>query len=329
MPLQSTILKGNARLEAVSLGGPAIRRAPPDDDVDAVKRIQKALASLGYPMPNSFPSGPTGEPDGKFGNETHQTVIAFQKKAFPGAVLEWDGRVGPKTLQKLDEALPKTVNPPSPPPPAGPPHEFVVHDVRLFGWRPTADVLEVNGDTPLQWLVDCTIDRGKKHSGNLVLKVMAHGLPGFVQCCRGSMLHPTLSTKVTDPKKNNLYIGPGKGGISVSDLGVLSQLKGHVRRIEFHSCLVARIGPCFEANGHTCYDGNRFCFQLAQATGAEVKASIHLQYYWQGTAPNDGMHFGSWNGQVFTWGPAGNIVSVENHPYKEKKGPPPPGSKPT
>jgi hypothetical protein len=41
------------------------------------------------------------------------------------------------------------------------------------------------------------------------------------------------------------------------------------------------------------------------------------------------MHFGDWNGQVFTWAPAGNIVSVENFAYKEKKGPPPPGSKPT
>jgi hypothetical protein len=131
---------------------------------------------------------------------------------------------------------------------------------------------------------------------------------------------------VKDPAKGNLYIGPGKGGISVADLNVLGQLKGKVRRIEFHSCLVARIGPCHEANGHACYDGNGFCFQLAQATGAEVKASIHLQWYWLGTGPKNGMSFAEWNGLVFTWGPAGNIIETVQYPYKDVSGPPPPGA---
>jgi len=99
-----------------------------------------------------------------------------------------------------------------------------------------------------------------------------------------------------------------------------------VRRIEFHSCLVARIGACFEANGHVCYDGNAFCFRLAQVTGAEVVASIHLQYYWGGSGPNSGMHFGQWNGRVFSWAPAGNISGVTDYPYKEMTGPPPPGT---
>jgi hypothetical protein len=112
-------------------------------------------------------------------------------------------------------------------------------------------------------------------------------------------------------------------------LNELGRLKGHVNRIEFHSCLVARMGPCAEANGHTCYDGNAFCFRLAQATGAEVRASIHLQYYWLGSSPLLGMHFGNWNGTVFTWGPAGNIVSMQQFPYTDFGGPPPPGSTPT
>jgi len=212
------------------------------------------------------------------------------------------------------------------PPP--PPKVFIVHDVRLFGWKPLGDVLEVNGDTPLSWLIENVISRGKDNGGNVILKIMAHGLPGFVQCCRGAFLHPTLPLSTTDPAKGNLYIGPGKGGICVADLATLSRLKGSVKRIEFHSCLVARMGPCFEANGHVCYDGNAFCFQLAQVTGAEVVASIHLQHYWKGTA-SSGMHFGNWNGRVFTWGPAGNIVAMMDYPYKELGGPPPPGTPPT
>ena len=117
------------------------------------------------------------------------------------------------------------------------------------------------------------------NSGNLILKIMSHGLPGFVQCCRGAFRHPTLDDKVVDPDKGGLYIGPGKSGICIADIETFSQLKGYVKHLEFHSCLVARIGTYPEANGHKCYDGNAFCFRLAQATQAEVKASIHLQTY--------------------------------------------------
>jgi hypothetical protein len=236
---------------------------------------------------------------------------------------------GGNTLRKMNELAPGGgVLPPSPPlpplppiPPAppGPPAFFNVRDVRLAGWKPSGDVLEVNGDTPLQWMLDNTIERGKKNGGILVPRIMAHGLPGFVQCCQGSLLHPTLSEKVYHSYLiRKVYIGPGRSGISAADPGKFKQLAGHVRRIEFHSCLVARIGPCHEANGHLCYDGNAFCFKLAQAVQAEVKASVHLQYYWPGEKGiNNGINFGHWNGLVFTWGPAGNIVEKKMSPTRK------------
>ena len=255
---------------------------------------------------------------GKYGPSTTAAVVAFKRAHnifnYQGAI---DNIVGKKTIALLDQLLSH----------AQPPAVFIVHDVRLFGWRPGGDVLEVNGDTPLNWVINNVVTRGKANGGNLVLKIMAHGLPGFVQCARGALLHPTLQD-VYDPNKDDLYIGPGNGGISIADLRPLSALKGHVRRIEFHSCLVARMGPCFEANGHVCYDGNAFCYQLAQVTGAEVRASIHLQYYWKGSGPNGGMHFGTWNGRVFTWGPLGNITAMDDFPYKELEGPPPPDAPP-
>jgi hypothetical protein len=104
MPLQSEILRGNARLDNAAAGGPSVKKGPPHDDPGAVKKIQRALVELGHPLPVSFSSG---EPDGIFGNETFNAVIAFQKKAFPGQWAEWDGRAGQKTLVKMDELLPK------------------------------------------------------------------------------------------------------------------------------------------------------------------------------------------------------------------------------
>ena len=115
MPLQSTILRGNTRLEQAVSGGPAVKRSPPPDDIDAVRRIQKALVALGVStLPMSFPNGPTQEPDGKFGDEIFGAVINFQKRVFPTSLMEWDGRAGKKTLEKMDDLLPKDAAQPTP-----------------------------------------------------------------------------------------------------------------------------------------------------------------------------------------------------------------------
>ncbi len=112
MALKSSIFSGCRRLEEVATGGASVRPAPPPDDIDAVQRIQKALVALGIPLPLSFPSGANQDPDGKFGNETYQAVFAFQRRVFPMDRNEWDGRVGKKTLAKMDDALPLEPIPP-------------------------------------------------------------------------------------------------------------------------------------------------------------------------------------------------------------------------
>ena len=109
--LKSTLLSGNQRLEQASNGPPSIRKRPPDDDADAVRRIQKALVKLGFNLPKSFKSGPNAEPDGLYGPETEKAVRDFQKKAFPGKMSEWDGRCGPKTLAAMDARLATTAPP--------------------------------------------------------------------------------------------------------------------------------------------------------------------------------------------------------------------------
>lgn len=107
MALQSAILAGSPRLEQAAAGGPSVKKRPPDDDPDAVRRIQRALVQLGFALPKSFPNGPAGEPDGLFGPETFNAVYGFQKREFPNQYGQWDGRVGPNTLAKMDAQLPR------------------------------------------------------------------------------------------------------------------------------------------------------------------------------------------------------------------------------
>ena len=124
MALNSGILKGsapNARLEQAAQRAPSIKPAPPFDDFEAVRRIQRGLLALGQPMPKSFPSGPAQPPDGKYGQETYNAVLAFQKRVFPTKPGEWDGRCGKNTLVMMDSMLPAGTGPaPVPPPPAPP-----------------------------------------------------------------------------------------------------------------------------------------------------------------------------------------------------------------
>jgi peptidoglycan hydrolase-like protein with peptidoglycan-binding domain len=110
MALTSKILKGNPRLDSAANGGPPLRELPQNDDPEAVKRLQNALVALGYQSyftAKSFPNGFDSDPDGRFGQETYNAVMAFQrKKAFPGNPGQWDGRAGKNTLAEMDKRLP-------------------------------------------------------------------------------------------------------------------------------------------------------------------------------------------------------------------------------
>ncbi len=158
---------------------------------------------------------------------------------------------------------------------------FIIRDVRLHGWKPAGDVIEVNFDTPISWVMHCIKQRASK---DLVVKFMCHGSPGFLQFCKG---------------------------ITFIDLRFFKEIRGCLKRLELHACLVARIGS---------NDGNYLCYRLAQTIKASVKASIHTQWYNDGTyvggAPTgNGVDFGKWNGRVFTWGPKGNIVRTQDFSY--------------
>lgn len=122
MPLTHPLFTGSPRLlEAYERRGRgAVKRSPPDEP-DAIKRIQKALLLLLGPkeMAHSFPKGPQGEPNGVFSEALLWSIIRFQQKVFPGQIMRHDGRVGPDTLNKMQEGLGA---PPAPPPKPEEPH---------------------------------------------------------------------------------------------------------------------------------------------------------------------------------------------------------------
>ena len=91
--LRSPLLAGDPELLAVLHGRRLLRRGSRGE---AVRKVQRALVDLGYPLPR-FGA------DGRFGAETEAAVRRFQadqRRVDPTFLV--DGIVGPQTLRRLD-----------------------------------------------------------------------------------------------------------------------------------------------------------------------------------------------------------------------------------
>jgi hypothetical protein len=91
--LQSARFKDDPILEACFNGQ---HRMLAPETGEAVKKIQRALRDLGFPLPLTFA---TGDADGQFGGETAETVSAFKRSK---AIQPADGVVGRETMANLD-----------------------------------------------------------------------------------------------------------------------------------------------------------------------------------------------------------------------------------
>ena len=95
--LQDHRWASDARFQAAYHNAPPIR---PNDAQEVVAKLQQALVDAGYLMPITMKKGP---PDGRWGNETTQTVRQFQSDAVVRPIGGFEA--GHKTLGALDAVL--------------------------------------------------------------------------------------------------------------------------------------------------------------------------------------------------------------------------------
>lgn len=170
MPLQSLRFAGQPTLEACAAGKYRMQAGEPDKD--AVRRIQRALLALAYPMPKYGA-------DGGFGAETALQVSAFKTDV---GLSPADPVVGVGTMCELDRlfaGLPADIEPtttgPCPevdPPPVAPPPRVLTF--RKFGFVNVGEpkVSQTAGLTPAR---DLKLDEawrelaGYHRSGEIVM----------------------------------------------------------------------------------------------------------------------------------------------------------------
>lgn len=109
MVLTSAAFRGNKRLEQAAINNPPLAQG---ETSHGVALLQAGLMTLGFKM--SISTKKYGAPDGIFGPETKNAVMAFQA----GHPLTVDGIAGKQTITLLDSLLPVSApKPPTPPPP--------------------------------------------------------------------------------------------------------------------------------------------------------------------------------------------------------------------
>jgi hypothetical protein len=172
-PILEACLNGQHRMLAPQIG-------------EAVKKVQRALRDLGFPLPLTFARG---DADGQYGDETARAVSRFKRD---NNIEPSDGVVGRKTMAALDGLFTSSPppNPPSPPrppipqrpspPPAAPsaPSPVPNHKLLLAGIWNSATTLRIQGGQSMTFILTNTnvlgttitiaAQSGQKHSQVLI-----------------------------------------------------------------------------------------------------------------------------------------------------------------
>ncbi|HWB87415.1 MAG TPA: hypothetical protein VG675_24945 [Bryobacteraceae bacterium] len=180
--------------------------------------------------------------------------------------------------------------------------DLIIKDTRLGGPRPPgANVLEVDQNTPISWLIQWVLVQSARYYGNVRVQIMAHASEGEIVevCSDGIHLEAPKSVPIMTPAP------PGSHGRS-STVELFSPWRGKVKLIELLCCGIAYIQP-----GHSggWGDGNLLCMKLAQITQAYVLAPTAHQDF----SDKDGFHFLNWQGTVLLYGPSGEVKWVHNY----------------
>jgi hypothetical protein len=174
---------------------------------------------------------------------------------------------------------------------------LTVRDTRLAGWRPLAHggtVLEVDGDTPLDWFITVALEVTAKQNNQVYLRI----------CCHGG----SLMGKPSSLGGNGLVFCAGD--LDWYRVSYLKPLKGKFRGgVDLYACGAAYINP--GCGGQGGGDGNFFCMKMAQTLATNVRASTAAQRYEMGSRVQPWLDFGAWEGTVLTYGPKGDVIKVE------------------
>jgi hypothetical protein len=173
---------------------------------------------------------------------------------------------------------------------------LLVHDARVTGRSPhgLADyTINVGGASSLQSMISDVVRYANAHSGTIShLYILAHG----------KYRNISATSQLQEQSENNVRLSFNTGGcginicredLTIANLPLLSDWRGKVSRITLFSCGIAAVNPQVRnasnqirsvGNGQvsTRYDfvnGEYFCQEFANATGANVVASDLAQDY--------------------------------------------------
>jgi hypothetical protein len=164
---------------------------------------------------------------------------------------------------------------------------MLIHDTRLLGTAPkiAENQWPVDATVSINHIVGWTGEVAKGAGGLKKLIIMAHGFASGGHGGYGIQL--------------------GQEGITLGtvDLFASPNLRGKIKSIILYSCAAAETAPGKRMTGG---DGNLLCSRLADRTKAYVIASSTFQIYTYGGSSNQPINFGSWEGDVYLYGPNGN-----------------------
>jgi hypothetical protein len=167
--------------------------------------------------------------------------------------------------------------------------DMLIHDTRLAGQAPNIaeNQWPVDITYSIKHIVGWTRDVALGSGGLRKLIIMAHG-----RASGGS---------------GGYGIQLGKEELNLKTVDVFAKLVDKdtplVKSIILYSCAVADTPP---GKRMSSVDGNLLCSRLAVRTKAYVVASTAFQIYTFGGSANQPINFGSWEGDVYLYGPNGN-----------------------
>jgi peptidoglycan hydrolase-like protein with peptidoglycan-binding domain len=282
--------------------GAAYRNSPPLKHGmrgSGVMLLQAALMDLDIDMPLSVQ--PNGRPDGSYGNETRGAVKTFQRRYR----LTDDGVAGFNTLNALDRAI-TTVMGKAHLAQVGTPRMVIIHDTRLEGIPPAADLVITVGNTiPLVSAFSRVQRYAAQQAMPIELLIMSHGFESQNDWVGQQSVVRGIGGSGLELGKENL---------TMLTVPLTSIMNGYVDTITVFVCSAAQTHPGYAG---TARDGQRLFSAFSARTSAIVYAADATQWYGRlpmANATSNVIDFGTFEGNLWMFEPDGSRTVVQSNP---------------